>query len=343
MDEKYDLAGYDYELPQELIAQAPVDKRDKSRLLVLDEKTGDVSHKNFENIIDYLEKDDVLVINNTKVLPWRLLGHKESGAYADVILVEKKENNEWLCLLTTRNPKPGTKIIFTDKNGKDILSEVVSKENNFFRMRFEPGFDDFIKKNGVLPMPPYVRNQSEIPQDRYQTIYSKKEGSLAAPTAGLHFTQELLQKIKDKGVKIAEISLHVSIGTFMPIRTTNVLEHKMHPEYFHIDKENADLINHRKGKLIVVGTTSLKALESASDESGKIRPISEYSTLYITPAHKFHVKIDAMITNFHLPKSTLIILLCSLFDKTKIFNAYQKAIEEKYRFYSFGDAMLIKK
>lgn len=343
MDEKYDLAGYDYELPQELIAQVPVDDREKSRLLVLDEKTGKTEHKSFEDIIDYLQKDDVLVINNTKVLPWRLLGHKVSGAYADVILVEKKDENEWLCLLTTRNPKPGTKILFTDKNGKDIQSEVVSKENNFFRIRFEKGFDEFIKNNGVLPMPPYVKNQSLIPQNRYQTIYSKKEGSLAAPTAGLHFTQDILQKIRDKGVKIAEVCLHVSIGTFMPIRAKNILEHKMHPEYFHIDKENADLINNRKGKLIVVGTTSLKALESASDEKGKIRPISEHSTLYITPAHKFNVKVDAMITNFHLPKSTLIILLCSLFDKKKIFKAYEEAIEQKYRFYSFGDAMLIKK
>lgn len=334
------LNDYDYDLPKELIAQSPADKRDQSRLLILNETTGVMSHKIFNDVIDYLKKDDILVINNTKVLEHKILGIKETGAPVELIIINEEDKDSCWCLVKTNKPRIGTIFLFGKKKTK---AEIINKKDNLFLLRFDSDLALFIKENGLLPLPPYVKEPNKISPERYQTVFSKNPGSLAAPTAGLHFTNELLERIKKKGVTAAEVSLHVSYGTFLPIRSDNVLDHKMAPEYFEVTKKTADIINNRKGRLIVVGTTSLKCLESATDENGVVQPKAGWSELYITPAHKPRLKLDAMITNFHLPKSTLIILVCTFFDKEKIFTAYKEAIKEKYRFYSFGDAMMINK
>lgn len=324
------LSDFDYKLPRELIAQEPISKRDKSKLLILNNNK--IEHKKFFEIIGYLHKGDVLVINETKVKKAMLNGFKSTGTKVDLILEKKLDNDLYLCRIRTKNPKPGNILLF----GSFLKGEIVGENNGCFKVRFDKNPFRFAK----LPTPFYVRKELKK-QERYQTIYSKKEGSLAAPTAGLHFTKKLIGKIQKKGVKIARIVLDIGFSTFLPIRTDDLTKHQMHSEYYEIDSKNADIINNRRGRLIAVGTTSLRALESACDLKGIIYPKKASTSIFIYPGYKFKSRIDALITNFHLPKSTLLLLVCAFAGRNNIFKAYKEAINLKYRFFSFGDAMLI--
>jgi len=322
------MKDFDYPLPKELIAQKPVSPRDKSRLLVLGKKT---EHKLFSDILDYLNKGDVVVVNETKVMPAKITGKKQTGTKAEII-IESYKGKEAVCLIKTKNPRPGNTLIF----GK-YKAGITGNQDNIFTVVFNENVEKIMKKRGELPTPPYVKRKLDK-NSQYQTVYAKKKGSVAAPTAGLHFTKRILTKIKAKGVKIAKINLSVSFGTFLPVR--NIKQHNMHEEYFEIDKKNADIINKRKGKLIVVGTTSVRALESAT-KNKKVIPKKAKTTLFIKPGYTFKNKIDILLTNFHLPRSTLLILVSAFAGRKKILKAYKEAVKEKYRFYSFGDAMLI--
>ncbi|MBR9691481.1 tRNA preQ1(34) S-adenosylmethionine ribosyltransferase-isomerase QueA [Candidatus Woesearchaeota archaeon] len=324
------LADFNYELPKERIAQKPVSPRDNSRLMIVSDS---VEHKFFFEIIDYLSKGDVLVVNETKVVPAKLVGKKDTGTKVELI-VEEVDGNRCKCWIKSKNPKTGNRLIF----GK-FIGKIVKQDKAEVEVVFNADVNLIMKKIGELPTPPYVKRKLDR-DSQYQTVYSKKKGSIAAPTAGLHFTKELLGKIKKKGVKIAKICLHVDFGTFLPVR--DLKKHKMHSEYFEIDKKNADLINNRKRKLIVVGTTSMRALESVA-EKGKVRAKRGNTKLFIKPGYRFKMKYDAMITNFHLPKSTLLMLVSAFVGRKKILDAYKIAVKEKYMFFSFGDAMLLKK
>ena len=333
-----------YELPEELIAQDPLEDRSSSRLLVLDKETGAFSHHVFKEITEYLHEGDCLVINDTKVIPARLIGSKvETNAKIEVLLLKRKENNVWETLV-----KPGkkanvvAKISFGDGLLMGEVIDVVEEGNRQIKFDFDGIFEEILDQLGQMPLPPYITNHLLV-INRYQTVYAKYDGSAAAPTAGLHFTKELLQKVKDMGVDIAEVTLHVGLGTFRPVKVENVLDHHMHSEFYMVSQEAADKINRAKEsghRVIAVGTTSTRTLEAAADENGRLHETSGWSEIFIFPGYRFKV-IDALITNFHLPQSTLVMLVSALAGREHVLHAYEIAVKERYRFFSFGDAMLI--
>lgn len=334
-----------YDLPEELIAQDPLEDRSSSRLMVVDRQTGDVSHQVFSEIINYLNPDDCLVINNTKVIPARLYGVKEdTGANIEILLLKRRENDIWETLVKPgKKARPGARIVFGDGRLKAEVVDVVEEGNRLIHFEYEGIFEEILDSLGEMPLPPYITHKLQD-KNRYQTVYAKHEGSAAAPTAGLHFTQKLLAKVKEKGVKIAPVTLHVGLGTFRPVKVDDVNDHHMHSEFYMISQETADIINDTKkngGRVISVGTTSTRTLESVADENGLIKESSGWTDIFIYPGYKFKC-IDALITNFHLPESTLLMLVSALSSREKMLNAYKIAVEEKYRFFSFGDAMFIK-
>ena len=333
-----------YDLPQELIAQDPLEDRAGSRLLVLDKKTGKTEHHMFRDIAGYLEPGDCLVINDTKVIPARLIGVKEdTGAKIEVLLLKRKENNVWETLVKPgKKARPGTRISFGDGLLMGEVMDVVDEGNRLIHFKYEGIFEEILDQLGQMPLPPYITHQLKD-KDRYNTVYATHEGSAAAPTAGLHFTPELLQKIQDKGVDIARVTLHVGLGTFRPVKVKEVKEHHMHSEFYIIDEEAAEKINRAKetGKRVIcVGTTSCRTIEAAADENGYLKACSGWTEIFIYPGYRFKV-LDGLITNFHLPESTLIMLVSALADREHVLAAYEEAVKEKYRFFSFGDAMLI--
>ena len=337
------ISDFDFELPEELIAQHAVEPRDHSKLLVLNKDKKTLEHKKFYNIIDYLKKDDVLVINRTKVIPARLFGHKENGVVLECFLLKRYDLYTWEVLLKpAKKLKIGQKLIFSNGILEAELLEIKKHGNRVIKFNFEGRFEEILDKLGEMPLPPYIMEKLEN-KNRYQTVYAKEGESVAAPTAGLHFTNELLEKIREKGITIAEVFLDVGLGTFRPVQVENVLDHKMHSEKYRIPEETAKIINEAKEKgnrVIAVGTTSVRTLESSVDENGKLKASEGNTNIFIYGDYKFKI-IDAIITNFHLPKSTLIMLISAFGGKEFIFEAYKKAIEEKYRFYSFGDSMFI--
>ena len=334
-----------FDLPQELIAQDPLEDRSGSRLLVLDKKTGAVEHHIFRDILDYLNEGDCLVINNTRVIPARLMGVREgTGATIEVLLLKRKENDVWETLVKPgKKCKIGTKIIFGEGLLVGEVIDIVEEGNRLIQFQYEGIFEEILDKLGQMPLPPYITHQLQD-KNRYQTVYAKHDGSAAAPTAGLHFTPELLQKVREKGVEIAEVTLHVGLGTFRPVKEDDVLKHHMHSEFYRIEQSEADKINKAKAeghKVISVGTTSTRTLESAADENGFLTEKSGWTEIFIYPGYQFKV-IDSLITNFHLPESTLIMLVSALAGREHVLAAYEEAVKERYRFFSFGDAMLIK-
>ena len=339
------VKDYDYDLPEELIAQDPLEDRSSSRLMVLDRQTGDVEHRHFTDIQEYLHPGDCLVINNTKVIPARLFGVKEdTQAKIEVLLLKRKENDIWETLVKPgKKAKPGTKLVFGDGLLTAEVVDVVEEGNRLIQFHYDGIFEEILDQLGQMPLPPYITHQLKD-KNRYQTVYAKYDGSAAAPTAGLHFTKELLQKVKDMGVDIAEVTLHVGLGTFRPVKVDNVLDHHMHSEFYMVSQEAADKINRAKEnghRVIAVGTTSTRTLEAAADENGHLQETSGWTEIFIYPGYQFKV-IDALITNFHLPQSTLVMLVSALAGREHVLHAYETAVKEKYRFFSFGDAMLIK-
>ena len=337
------VADFDYELPEELIAQTPIKKRDESRLMILNRKEQTIEHKVFKDIIDYLKSGDVLVRNNTKVIPARLYGKKETGANVEFLLLKNIEGDIWESIVRPGNKlHVGAKVIFGDGILEAKILEVMPGGTRKVEFKYDGIFNEILDKIGLMPLPPYI-HETLKEKDRYQTVYAKYEGSAAAPTAGLHFTPELLQKIQDKGVKIANVTLHVGIGTFRPVKEDEVEKHQMHTEHFYIKQEDADIINETKkaGKrIIAVGTTSCRVLETIADENGMVKETEADTGIFIYPGYKFKC-LDGLITNFHLPQSTLLMLVSALAGKDYIMKAYNEAVKEKYRFFSFGDAMFI--
>lgn len=330
-----------FDLPKELIAQDPLEDRSSSRLLMVDKNTGDIKHEIFRNIVDYLYPGDCLVLNNTKVLPARLLGVKEdTGAAVEVLLLKRKEGNVWETLVKPgKKMRPGARVMFGDGLLKGEVIDVVEEGNRLICFEFEGIFEEVLDRLGEMPLPPYITHKLQD-KNRYQTVYAKYDGSAAAPTAGLHFTKELLREIEDKGVKLAYVTLHVGLGTFRPVKEENILEHHMHSEYYQISREAAELINETKkrgGRVICVGTTSCRTIESAADENGLLSECCGNTEIFIYPGYKFKV-LDCLITNFHLPESTLVMLVSALAGREHVLAAYGEAIKEKYRFFSFGDA-----
>lgn len=339
-----DVKDFDYYLPEELIAQDPLEDRSSSRLMVLDKKTGEIQHKIFKDILDYLKPGDCLVLNNTKVIPARLFGVKEgTQAKIEILLLKRKENDIWETLVKPgKKAKPGTKIIFGDGLLVGEVIDVVEDGNRLIQFSYEGIFEEILDQLGQMPLPPYITHTLKD-KNRYQTVYAKYDGSAAAPTAGLHFTKELLEKVKAKGIDIAEVTLHVGLGTFRPVKVENVLDHHMHSEFYMVSAEAAEKINATKdrgGRVISVGTTSTRTLESAADESGRLKECSGWTEIFIYPGYKFKL-IDCLITNFHLPQSTLVMLVSALAGREHVLAAYEEAVKEKYRFFSFGDAMFI--
>ena len=339
------LEEFDYNLPEELIAQVPIQKRDESRLMILDRESKTIEDKVFKDIIDYLEPGDCLVRNNTKVIPARLYGKKDTGANVEFVLLKQLEGEIWESIVRPGNKlKPGSKVIFGDGLLKAEILDVLEDGTRKVEFSYDGIFNEILDKIGLMPLPPYI-HESLKEKDRYQTVYAKYDGSAAAPTAGLHFTPELLKKIEEKGIKIANVTLHVGIGTFRPVKEENIEEHKMHTEHFYIKQEDVDKINETKKngkKVIAVGTTSCRVLETIADENtGLVKQTESDTGIYIYPGYKFKC-IDGLITNFHLPKSTLLMLVVALADREFILEAYNRAVKEKYRFFSFGDAMFIK-
>ena len=337
-------ADFDYELPQELIAQDPLEQRDSSRLLILDKKTGERTHRIFHDIIDYLHEGDCLVINNTKVIPARLIGEREgTGGKVEVLLLKRKTDNVWETLVKPgKKARPGMRLSFGGGLLHAEVQEVVDEGNRLIRFEYEGIFEEILDQLGQMPLPPYITHQLKD-KNRYQTVYAKSEGSAAAPTAGLHFTEELLQQIQEKGVKIARVTLHVGLGTFRPVKVDDVTQHHMHTEFYHVSQEAADIINETKkqgGRVICVGTTSCRTIESAADGQGVVQATEGDTDIFIYPGYQFKV-LDCLITNFHLPESTLLMLVSALAGKENIMAAYKEAVEMKYRFFSFGDAMFI--
>ncbi len=333
-----------FDLPEELIAQDPLEDRSSSRLLVLNKKTGKVEHHVFRDIIDYLQEGDCLVINNTKVIPARLMGIKEdTGAAIEVLLLKRKEKDIWEALVKPgKKCRIGARIVFGDGLLKGEVVDIVEEGNRLIQFSYEGIFEEILDKLGQMPLPPYITHQLRD-KNRYQTVYAKHEGSAAAPTAGLHFTPELLEKVREKGVEIAEVTLHVGLGTFRPVKEDDVLKHHMHSEFYKIEQSEADKINRAKSsghRVISVGTTSTRTLESASDENGFLTEKSGWTEIFIYPGYQFKV-IDALITNFHLPESTLVMLVSALAGREQVLAAYDEAVKERYRFFSFGDAMFI--
>ena len=339
------LEDFDYDLPEELIAQTPLKVRDSSRLLVLDRETGEVDHKHFTDIIDYMEKDDTLVLNDTKVLPARLIGEKEdTKAVIEVLLLKDVQGDTWEAL--TRPAKRvhvGTIVSFGNGMLKARCIEELEEGIRRYELIYDGILLEILDKLGTMPLPPYIHEQLED-QDRYQTVYAKNIGSAAAPTAGLHFTKELLEKIKEKGINIVYVTLHVGLGTFRPVQVDNILNHKMHTEYYEMSKETADILNKTKAdhhKIIAVGTTSVRTLETVYGKYNTFKECCGNTDIFIYPGYEFKA-IDHLITNFHLPKSTLVMLVSALAGREKVLNAYKIAVENKYRFFSFGDSMFIK-
>lgn len=332
-----------YELPERLIAQDPLKNRSDSRLLVLDKKTGETSHKKFPNLLSYLEAGDCLVINDTKVIPARLLGQKKgTGGHVEVLLLKRKSKDVWEVLVKPgKKARPGAVIEFGGNLLTGEIIDVAEEGNRLIRFSFEGIFEEVLDQLGEMPLPPYITHKLED-KNRYQTVYARHTGSAAAPTAGLHFTPELLEKIREKNVTIARVTLHVGLGTFRPVKVDNILEHHMHAETYEISREAAEAINEAKergGRVICVGTTSCRTIESAA-EGGKVRPGKGETDIFIYPGYTFQV-LDGLVTNFHLPESTLIMLISALAGKDQVLRAYQEAVREEYRFFSFGDAMLI--
>ncbi len=333
-----------YDLPQELIAQDPLADRASSRLMVLDKTTGGIEHKSFRDIVQYLRQGDCLVLNNTKVIPARLLGSKEdTNAGIEVLLLKRREKDIWETLVKPgKKARPGTRLSFGDGLLHGEVLDVVEEGNRLIHFEYGGIFEEVLDRLGQMPLPPYITHPLKD-KNRYQTVYAKHEGSAAAPTAGLHFTQELLSQIEAMGVTIAKVTLHVGLGTFRPVKVENILEHHMHAEYYQIEGTEADKINAAKsggGRVICVGTTSCRTLESAADKDGKVRECSGWTEIFIYPGYSFRV-MDGLITNFHLPESTLLMLVSALAGRERVLSAYEEAVKEKYRFFSFGDAMYI--
>ncbi|MCQ2508930.1 MAG: tRNA preQ1(34) S-adenosylmethionine ribosyltransferase-isomerase QueA [Lachnospiraceae bacterium] len=333
-----------YDLPQELIAQDPLEDRSSSRLMHLNRETGEVQHGVFTDILDELREGDTLVINDTKVIPARLYGKKEdTGASVEVLLLKRGENNVWETLVRPgKKCRPGARLTFGDGLLKAEVLEVVEDGNRMIRFEYEGIFEEILDQLGEMPLPPYITHKLKD-KNRYQTVYARAEGSAAAPTAGLHFTKELLEQVKAKGVNIAHVTLHVGLGTFRPVKVEDVTQHHMHTELYIVDEDQAELINQTKkngGRVIAVGTTSCRTLESATDENGVLHAGSQWTDIFIYPGYKFRM-IDGLITNFHLPESTLVMLVSAFAGKEHVLSAYEQAVQERYRFFSFGDAMII--
>lgn len=333
-----------FDLPEELIAQDPLEDRSSSRLLVLNKNTGEVEHHVFKDIVDFLHEGDCLVLNNTKVIPARLMGVKaDTGATIEVLLLKRRENDIWETLVKPgKKARPGAVISFGDGILTGKVLDIVEEGNRLIQFSYEGIFEEVLDRLGEMPLPPYITHKLQD-KSRYQTVYAKYEGSAAAPTAGLHFTQDLLRKVEEKGVKIAYVTLHVGLGTFRPVKEDNVLNHHMHSEFYQVTPEAADLINNTKaagGRVICVGTTSCRTIESAANEEGKVVAGCDNTEIFIYPGYKFKI-LDNLITNFHLPESTLIMLVSALAGKEQVLNAYKTAVEMEYRFFSFGDAMFI--
>lgn len=335
---------FSFELPQELIAQDPLKDRSSSRLLVLDKETGEVSHHVFRDIIDYLNPGDCLVINDTKVIPARLIGSKVgTDAKIEILLLKRKSDQVWETLVKPgKKAKPGAKISFGEGLLVGEVIDIVEEGNRLVKFSYKGIFEEILDQLGQMPLPPYITHQLED-KNRYQTVYAKNSGSAAAPTAGLHFTPELLEQIKEKGVDVASVTLHVGLGTFRPVKAENILDHHMHSEFYRIEEEEAAKINRAKekgGRIICVGTTSCRTVESAADENGRVKAGSGWTDIFIYPGYRFKI-LDCLITNFHLPESTLLMLVSALAGREHILAAYEEAVKEKYRFFSFGDAMFI--
>ena len=333
-----------YDPPQALIAQDPLKKRSDSRLMHLDRKTGQICHQHFTDILRWLHPGDCLVINDTKVIPARLFGRKEdTDAHIEILLLKRRDKDVWETLVKPgKKAKPGTKLIFGDGRLKGEVIDIVEEGNRLIRFTYEGIFEEILDSLGEMPLPPYITHKLED-KNRYQTVYAKHDGSAAAPTAGLHFTEELLEQVKAKGVSIAHVTLHVGLGTFRPVKVEDVTQHHMHSEFYVVEEEQARLINETKaagGRIISVGTTSCRTLESAGDETGVVKAGSGWTDIFIYPGYRFKV-IDGLITNFHLPESTLLMLVSALAGKDTIMKAYEEAVKERYRFFSFGDAMFI--
>lgn len=338
-------SDFDFYLPEELIAQCPLEKRDNSRLMVLDRETGEVHHRHFFDIIEYLKEGDTLVLNNTRVMPARLIGEKvETGSKIEFLLLKRLEGDRWECLAKPgKKAKIGAEFSFGNGILKCKVVDIIEEGNRVIEFQYDGIFEAVLDQLGEMPLPPYITEKLED-KERYQTVYSKEKGSAAAPTAGLHFTEELLQKIKEKGVNIAYLTLHVGLGTFRPVKVDDVNNHVMHSEFYSLDEENAEIINNTKkngGRVISVGTTSTRTLETIGNDEGYVTPQNGWTDIFIYPGYKFKI-VDNLITNFHLPESTLIMLVSALAGKENTLGAYNKAVEEKYRFFSFGDSMFIK-
>lgn len=343
---KMKLTDFNYDLPEELIAQDPLEKRSDSRLMVVGREDGSITHKHFYDIIDYLNPGDCLVINDTKVIPARLMGVKEdTGASIEVLLLKRKEEKIWETLVKPgKKMKVGARVVFGDGLLTGEVVDIVEEGNRLIRFEYEGIWEELLDQLGQMPLPPYITHQLQD-KNRYQTVYAEHEGSAAAPTAGLHFTKELLQQIKDKGVDIAHVTLHVGLGTFRPVKVDNILDHHMHSEFYIVDQEAADKINAAKARgnqVISVGTTSTRTIESVADENGFMRAASGWTDIFIYPGYQFKV-VDSLITNFHLPESTLLMLVSALSTRENMLHAYEVAVQERYRFFSFGDAMFIQK
>ncbi len=338
------VSEFDFELPQELIAQDPLEERSSSRLLVLHKDTGKTEHKRFRDLKSYLRKGDCLVINDTKVIPARLHGvREETGANIEVLLLKRREKDVWETLVKPgKKARPGTRLSFGNGLLRGTVTDVVEDGNRLIRFSYEGIFEEILDQLGQMPLPPYITHELKD-KPRYQTVYAKHDGSAAAPTAGLHFTKELLKEIEDMGVVIAHVTLHVGLGTFRPVKAENILDHHMHSEFYMVEEEEAEKINRAKragGRIICVGTTSCRTVESAAGEDGILKPGSGWTDIFIYPGYRFRI-LDCLVTNFHLPESTLVMLVSALAGREQVLSAYEEAVREKYRFFSFGDAMYI--
>lgn len=339
------VSDYFYELPESLIAQDPLEDRSSSRLMVLDKNTGEIQHHIFKDIVGMIDPGDCLVINDTKVIPARLFGIKEdTGATIELLLLKRNADDIWETLVKPgKKARVGAKIVFGEGILKGEIIDVLEDGNRLIKFEYDGIFEEVLDELGEMPLPPYITHKLKD-KNRYQTVYAKHDGSAAAPTAGLHFTNELLNELEDKGVKIVHVTLHVGLGTFRPVKVENILDHNMHSEYYVVSKETADTINETKangGRVISVGTTSTRTLETVTDDEGVVHEGSGWTQIFIYPGYKFKA-IDALITNFHLPESTLLMLVSALAGRENVLHAYEVAVEEKYRFFSFGDAMFIK-
>ena len=332
-----------YDLPEELIAQTPLQKRDSSKLLVIDRSTGDLSHRHFYDIVDYLQPGDCLVMNDSRVLPARLLGNRPTGGAVELLLLRDLGDNRWECLAKPgRKMQVGQEVIFVNGDLTATVCEICEDGNRIVEFRYEGIFLEVLERLGKMPLPPYIKAELQD-QERYQTVYSREVGSAAAPTAGLHFTEELLEKIRNKGIKTAFVTLHVGLGTFRPVKAEKITEHHMHAELCMMSEETANILNETKesgGRIICVGTTSCRTLESLADDNGKFAPQSKWTDIFIYPGYRFKA-MDGLVTNFHLPESTLVMLVSAFAGRENILHAYNEAVKEKYRFFSFGDACYI--